>query len=205
MTLNVKNYFDIDRFFKEAYPIAIFIPPPRHTMKNLLPFKTPKLQTLTHIVAIVGVIIAVLNFWHLKKIESARLVIEFDKSLKSGPTYSKILDTIADEKPLLRENGGKFSVADIDRYLGELELINNFYDHGLISEEMLYDIFSYDIEKAYCNQEIQQYLHKVRTAEKQPDLFLGFEQLSKKLLALDKENCSSQSLLTIRAVNMRRN
>lgn len=154
--------------------------------------KTPTLQNIAHIVTIVGVILAVLNFWHLKKIESAKLLIEFDKQLRNGPTYSKILDVIADGKPLFRENGGKFSVADVDRYLGELELLNNFYDNKLISEEMLYDTFSYDIEKAYCNEEIKQYLKDLRKTENQPDLFMGFEELSKKFLAMDKDDCSRQ-------------
>ena len=152
--------------------------------------KIPTLQNIAHVVTIIGIILAVLNFWYLRKIESAKLLIEFDKQLRNGPTNSRILDVIADSKPLLKEHGGRFSVADVDRYLAELELLNNFYDHNLISEEMLYDTFSYDIEKAYCHKEIQQYLKNVRISENDPDIFLGFEELSKRFLAMGK--CADQ-------------
>jgi hypothetical protein len=148
-----------------------------------------RLQDITHIVAIVGVILGLIQFKHVKEIESARLIVDFNNQLRNNDhNYSKIIDAIGNNDPLLKPQG-KFTEVQIDNYLVEWELINNFYAHGLVSEETLYDAFAYDIEKAYCNKEIRQYIVKVKKDEKSSDMFGGFEEISKKFLSMDKEDC----------------
>lgn len=152
-------------------------------------FKKITIQHVTYIVTIVGVVIAVLNFYHIKKIESARLIIEFDNHFINNKKNFEIMDKIDERKyPILKLNGGTILSGDLERYLGEFELMNNFYDNRLISEEMLYDSYSYYIEEAYKNKEIIDYIKQIRLAEKSPDLYLGFEQLAKKFLATEKSH-----------------
>jgi len=159
----------------------------QHKITEIL--KVIKLQNIMHIVTIFGVIFGLVQFKHVKEIESARLIVEFNNQLRNNDhNYSKIIDAIGNNDPLLKPMG-KFTEGQIDNYLVEWELINNFYDHSLISQETLYDAFAYDIEKAYCNREIRQYMAKVRRNENNADMYGGFEEISKKFLAIDKEGC----------------
>jgi hypothetical protein len=47
-------------------------------------------------------------------------------------------------------------------YLLEWELLSNLDEEGLISSGMVYDAFSYDIEKAYCSREVASYVADLR-------------------------------------------
>ena len=133
------------------------------------------------VVAIVGgVIFAGYQLRDLRNNQSAQFMLEFNQAL-SSPINTKIIFALENNKPIFIENGGEFTTADIDNYLGNYELLNNTYQVGLISNDMLYNGFSYDIVKTYQNTEIKNYLAEIRKNENDEFLFAGFEQLAKNL------------------------
>jgi len=111
--------------------------------------------------------------------ESARLMFDLNKDLREG-IFSKLAIAIADKKNILKELGGEFDDSDIDRYLVIFELLHNIFKKHLITEYMLYDAFSYDIQKAYEHPEIQHFIKEVRkTNGDDLGLYNGFELLGK--------------------------
>lgn len=139
-----------------------------------------KLIRLVEVIAIVGgVIFAGVQIRDFRNSQSAQLMLEFNKELNSD-LNSSLITAIEENKPILKENGGEFTTTDIDRYLGAYELLNNVSAAGLISDDMLYNAFAYDIVKTYQNKEIQDYLLKIRQEDSL--FFLGFGFLARDLI-----------------------
>jgi hypothetical protein len=74
-----------------------------------------------------------------------------------------------------------FNDADLDDYLVMFEILDNVYEHNLITRDMVYDAFSYDLEKAYENKEIQEFIRSVRKQEHEANDYDGFEALAKEM------------------------
>jgi len=147
-----------------------------------------KLQKILTVIAmLIGGGFALYQFHVSNQIESARLMIDFNNQLRNGEhSYSKLIAAIGNNKPIIEPNG-EYTEIDIDNYLVMWELLNNIYENRLITEDMLYDAFSYDIEKTYCNKEIQQYIS--RTRKEGEDLYMGFRDLANNILKADKTSC----------------
>src|SRR6267154_2688519 len=109
---------------------------------------------------------------------AADLLLRFDERLSKEP-YPKLAAAIDSRKLLLKENGGKFSDNDLEGYLNILESMNDLYQKHLIPEDLFYSGYSYEIEKAYDNSEIQNYLKKIRKEDS--GLYSGFDQIAKEM------------------------
>jgi len=105
-------------------------------------------------------------------------MLDFNKDLSSEKN-SEITAAIENNAPLFRKNKGSFTSTDIDNYLGIYELINNVHEAHLITDDMLYNAFSYDFIKTYQNKEIADYLNEARKDD--PLIFVGSEGLAKNL------------------------
>ncbi len=139
-----------------------------------------RILRILEVVAIIGgVIFAMIQIRDLRNSQSAQLMLEFNKDLNSD-INSSLITAIEENQPILKESGGEFTTTDIDRYLGIYELINNVSEAGLISDDMLYNAFSYDIVKTYQNKEIQDYLSKIR--QEDSSFFRGFGLLAEDLI-----------------------
>ncbi len=135
------------------------------------------------IVAIVAVVIfAAIQIRDMRNMQSAQLMLEFNEDLTST-TNSRIITAIEKNQPVFQKSGGEFTTTDIDNYLGIYELLNNVSEIGLISDNMLYNAFSYDIIKTYQNKEIQDYLSEIRQEDSY--FFLGFEILAEDLISAE--------------------
>jgi len=142
--------------------------------------QTEKILRIIEVVAIVGgVIFAGVQIRDLKNNQSAQLMLEFNKELNSD-LNANLITAIEENKPILKESGGEFTTTDIDRYLGAYELLNNVSIAGLISDDMLYNAFAYDIVKTYQNKEIQNYLAKIR--QEDDSFFRGFGAVAQDIL-----------------------
>lgn len=113
---------------------------------------------------------------NLRLNESADIVLRLDEHFNT-PTTLKIIETIEDGEPLLREHGGNFERWQIDSYLGMYETLYDLYSHNLIDEGMLYSAFSYNLENAYRNVEISGYVLELQKDD--VDVFGGFQTLGK--------------------------
>jgi len=101
---------------------------------------------------------------------------KFASELDTGRNYSILLD-IDHNKPILRENGGLYSDNDLDAFLGAFNDLNDTFNSGLISGELVYNNFSDALIDTYKNHEVQQYLAKIRI--KNSEYFQGFDDITK--------------------------
>ena len=142
--------------------------------------QTEKILRIIEVLAIVGgVIFVAVQIRDLRNNQSAQLMLEFNKELNSD-LNENLITAIEENKPILKQSGGEFTTTDIDRYLGAYELLNNVSVAGLISDDMLYNAFAYDIMKTYQDKEIQDYLSKIRQGDS--SFFRGFGVLAQDLL-----------------------
>jgi hypothetical protein len=89
---------------------------------------------------------------------------------------------------------GNRTDADVEEYIGIFEDLGYFIEDNLIISKMAYDHFSYDIEKAWCNKDIQRIIREARAADKsttaQSDPIYGnFEKLARQYLAKEQQSC----------------
>ncbi len=139
-----------------------------------------KTLRIIEVIAIVGgVIFAAVQIRDLRNNQSAQLMLEFNRSL-SEQTNSELITAIENNNPILTANGGKFTTTDVDHYLTIYELLNNVSEAGLITDEMLYNGFAYDIIKTFQNPEIKNYLSNLRKED--DTFFAGYESLARSLL-----------------------
>lgn len=106
----------------------------------------------------------------------------YDRQLTSGANL-EISIALEKGRSILKEHGGKFATSDLDIYLGLYNQLDECFDLGQISGEIVYNNFSDDLIRAYRNNEIRAYLKKRR--EEDADNFKGFDDLAEYCL---KEN-----------------
>ena len=159
------------------------------------------IQSLT---IIAGVVIALVNFriatqslTQTKKISSATFLLEISKKIE-GSRYAKILSAVDDHTsayPLLSTRSRKgFTEAHVEDYIGAFETLGNLTHAGIIDPNMVYDELGYDMEKAWCNHDVQKTIRDVRKVDKiesGPSAYYGgFEELAKFSLNKDRKTCS---------------
>jgi hypothetical protein len=90
--------------------------------------------------------------------------------------------------------GGKFRYLEIEQYISVFEDIGYLVEGNLIIGKMAYNEFSYDIEKAWCNADVQGIVANARKADKSTTrqtepFFVQFEKLARSYLAIEGETC----------------
>ncbi len=100
----------------------------------------------------------------------------FSKELLSGKNLDLIL-SIEDDKPLLKDNGGNFTTKDFDTLLGTYYDINTLRIKGLITDDLLYENFAFDLANVYSNREIMEYLEEIRRED--AGYYSGFDDLQR--------------------------
>jgi len=111
--------------------------------------------------------------------------LKFDDKLFNGDN-GKIAIAIQRNKPILKDNGGRFEDYDLDSYLGLYDQINDAYKMKLISKDLIYNDFSDALIDAYKNKEVQGYLIKIRKED--PTYFDGFDKLARICLEYQSQN-----------------
>lgn len=110
-----------------------------------------------------------------------------DQQLMAGANVG-IRHAIERGKPVLQRNGGEFSDEQLGDYLDAFEGLADAYTVGLVDLESIYIWHAYYILRAYRNQEVAEYIARVREEEdpqthrKDPEFYTGLEDLAKALL-----------------------
>jgi hypothetical protein len=146
--------------------------------------------------AIVGVIVATQTLKETQEAASATLVLQLHNTLY-GDRYTNITDEIQNNgsaHTLMKDHGGKFDGLDIGQYTGNFEDIGYLVQENIIDAVMAYDHFSYDVEKAWCNTDVQRVIQDARKADKSitaaADPAGGqFEKLALSYLAKENQTC----------------
>ncbi len=142
------------------------------------------LSLVQTVAIIVALMFSVQGFKASQAQMSAETMIKFDDRLNS-PTDRKIWIAIAHDRPILKENKGKFSTDDLDDFLGDLQTLADAYELKVIDLDTTCAEFSDQVYKTLKDPEIAAYLAKVR---REDDMyFRGIEDLKD---AFDKSQCS---------------
>lgn len=163
-------------------------------IKKQSPLAASVATVIAAIAAVVGVVIGLKQFTvaadqveAISEHDAVRLTFDLAEKLRSG-TNGAILAAINEDYPprLLKEHGGRFSGGDLDTYLVEYELLQDAYEKGQISKDLIDDGFSFEIERAYLDPEIKQFIEEARHADGDPGLYGGFTDLAASLLKEDQ-------------------
>ncbi|HUC01636.1 MAG TPA: hypothetical protein VMA75_01905 [Candidatus Paceibacterota bacterium] len=157
---------------------------------------TPGTLDVVNTVSQVGLFLATLGllyvaYYQVNKIRSqsnadfiARLNREF---FYENPTNRKIIKAIEEHQPVFQKNGGEFTEYDIHAYLRYFEMIERFIAGGIVSLDLVDEMFGNYIARAWENGEIQEYVVRNRERRKDKRYLEHFEQLAKKIIATEKE------------------
>lgn len=162
-------------------------PTPRINRKDI----TVLIGSLTVAATIAGVVFSLVEIQDLRKANANVMSLNLthdiytDTHYKNNPRLIKLIDK---GEPILIENGGKYEEEDLDNLLSQWDLIARLNQEGTMPFDVIYSQFSFHIVQAYENQEIQDYLKKIREENNDPALYADFEWLAKWLIETDAEN-----------------
>src|SRR5215472_899541 len=129
-------------------------------MRRIRQISTETLGRWAYVATIVGVPLLfaalLLGYCQMRDANKAARLTNFVTLTNEffNPANTAIISTIEDGKPILTENKGKFTDAQLDNYLGEFDTIERAYSEGLLSEEHLCISFSYYTDITNKNKEV---------------------------------------------------
>lgn len=124
-----------------------------------------------------------------RKINSANFILKVSDELNKSE-YDKIREAIDNNNngyPICRY----FTDYQIDGYIGNFETLGNLAHENIVLKKMVYNELGYEIEKAWCNKDIQSYIREIREKDNNfgPEAFyIGFQELAEFSLSRDKIN-----------------
>lgn len=135
-----------------------------------------------------------------RKIASANFVHTISNDLNTD-RYRSITTAIGSYETLhpsntqiLKDKGGQFTEADIDDYISKFDEIADLWRDNLVDEQMAYNEFSYSAEKAWCNNDVRNYIKDSRKADKiytgNKAFYIAFEMMTRRFLVIDGKTCS---------------
>lgn len=128
-----------------------------------------------------GLYLALVQLSDLRKVDSGQIALDITRDIYSNERYPKnpqLIKLIERDQPILVENGGTLEEEDLDNLLGEWDLIARFNQLRILPDDLVYRQFSFDIEKAYSNQEVKSYINNIRKKYNDNLLFEDFEWLA---------------------------
>jgi uncharacterized protein (DUF885 family) len=158
------------------------------------------LTAIQSVAVILGVVVAMQTLKQTQQIASATLTLQLRDRLENS-RYLKLANEIQDHDqnyPLLARayggRGGKFRDIDIEEYIGNFEDIGYLIDENMIDGEMAYHHFAYDVEKAWCNADVQHIVRAARKADKSvtaaaDPLYGNLEKLAEAYLSKERQSC----------------
>lgn len=138
------------------------------------------LHVIEIIVLIVGAYLVIIQIEDSRKVNSGQIALDITRDIYSTERYRNnpaIIKLIEENKPILVGDKGPFQEQDLDNLLGEWDLVARFNQLGILPDDLVYQQFSFDMVKAYKNQEVKDYISRLR---KQDNLmYADFEWLAK--------------------------
>jgi hypothetical protein len=123
---------------------------------------------------------------------SASYVLQLRGQLDND-RFQAIMNAIEDHPGDFALLKNDFKTNDIDDYIGQFETIGALVHDGIVNEAMAYGEFAYDIEKAYCNKDVQVEVDDMRKADGVATgpqaFFTNFTGLAERFLKRDKKQC----------------
>jgi hypothetical protein len=126
--------------------------------------------------------------------QSATLILQL-RNILDVDKYKQITRAIQEHDQKYKLLGGAFRDTEVESYIGNFEDIGLLVKESLLLNDMAYDHFSYDVEKAWCSQDVQKVITNARKADKSvtasADAMYGeFERLARSYLAKEQQTCN---------------
>lgn len=141
------------------------------------------------VILVGGLYLALVQLSDLRKVNSGQIALDITRDIYSDERYPKnpqLIKLIQRDQPILIENGGPLEEEDLDNLLGEWDLVARFNQLKILPDDLVYQQFSFDIVKAYTNQEIKSYISRMREKYDDDLLFADFEWLAQWMEATSK-------------------
>ena len=130
-------------------------------------------------------------------IGSTNEILKISKELDK-PQYAGIVSAIdyhAGDYPIrATESHKRFSDNLLKEYLGKLETVCVLARDGTVSPARAYEELGFEIEKAWCNHDVQKYIVNSRKVDNQSSdakySYSAFEEFAKYCLSKDNKTCS---------------
>ena len=107
----------------------------------------------------------------IKRIAQSENSIALNTMVFNDSSNADIIGTIQNDKPLLIDNGGRYSTVDLDKYLGGFNTVALVYRDGFLSDDHLCASFAFYVKEAHQNFEVKKYMAE------NPEYFSGFRDL----------------------------
>jgi hypothetical protein len=125
--------------------------------------------------------------------QSATLILQL-RNVLDADKYKKITSAIQEHDQKHKLLGAGFRDTEIESYIGNFEDIGLLVKESPLLSDMAYNHFSYDIEKAWCNQDVQKVIVDARKADKSvtasADAMYGeLEKLGRSYLPKEQQTC----------------
>lgn len=113
---------------------------------------------------------------------------------EAGRRHSKPRSRLSPSLARRRQQEWEIPDLDVEQYISVFEDIGYLVEDNLIISGMAYNEFSYDVEKAWCNADVQRAVADARRTDKsstrQTDPIYGqFEKLARSYLTSEGETC----------------
>ncbi len=121
------------------------------------------------------------------------------------PKYAGIISAI-DFHPgdyLIRTTAGhqRFSDSLLGDYLDNFEMVGALVQSGDVSSAMAYEELGFELEKAWCNKDVRDYIHQARNSGEPgaaaKERFAAFEELAEYCLAKDNKTCQDMDRMEL--------
>jgi hypothetical protein len=171
-------------------------------MQKLTDYLKAWCAILACLVIIVGLPFAALQIYQEKlaqasaaQTQTASYLLEFNNQLRNASnSYSGLISDISKGNPIISPKGNYGSVA-IDNYLTMWDELYAMKTSSPINNSMNYNAFSYNVEQAYCNSEIQQFVLQARQSNQLPGEYGGFTNLARAFLIKDNNKPCNASFI----------
>jgi hypothetical protein len=183
-------------------------PPARPQHQRLIDLVNSWLLAFQAIAVIVGVIVALYQLHQIsaqtelqsqalkttQAAQSATLILQLTQILDADK-YKHLTSAIQEHDQKYKLLGSAFRDTEVEAYIANLEDIGLLVKESPLLSDMAYDHFSYDVEKAWCNQDVQKVITNARKADRSvtasADALYGeFERLARSYLAREQQTCN---------------
>jgi hypothetical protein len=132
-----------------------------------------------------------------QKVNSATFVMKISEEV-SNRKYFKLAFEIEEHdnnhKILASKTTKGFSTRHLEDYIGIFDTLGNFVSDGVVTKEMAYNALSYEVEKAWCNEDVKRHVHELRKSDKAKsalnEYYRDFETLADSFLKRDGYKCA---------------
>jgi hypothetical protein len=158
---------------------------------------TPTTLNIITVIAQFGLFLAtvglvVVGYFEVNKVRrqnNADFIARLNREFFYESTVNReIIRAIEEHRPILHGNNGDFSEYDLRSYLRYFEMIERFISEGVISFGLVDEMFGSYISRAWENDEVREFIARVRQEKKDRRYFEHFEQLAKKTLETEKQS-----------------